>query len=175
MTLVRSNRREPRIVFSARPSVATFPVLPAFEEFENRMNRFIERAFADSFGAPAASQATDWVPPMSIVETDKEFTISAELPGLDQKDVDVSVEDGLLTIKGEKIQEREEKKEPDEEQKKVYLYERSYGSFCRSFALPPTVDAARVDAVFKKGVLKVHLPKSAEAKPNGRKIEIKSV
>jgi HSP20 family protein len=101
--------------------------------------------------------------------------VTAELPGLDQKDVDVSVEDGLLTIKGEKIQEREEKKERDEEQKKVYLYERSYGSFYRSFALPPAVDAAKVNAVCAKGVLKVHLPKSAEAKPNGRKIEIKSV
>jgi HSP20 family protein len=154
-------------------------VLPAFEEFENRMNRFIEHAFsdsfADSFGAPAAPQVIDWVPPMSIVETDKEFTLTAELPGLDQKDVDVSVEDGLVTIKGEKIQEREEKKEPDEGQKKVYLYERSYGSFYRSFALPPTVDAAKVNAVFAKGVLKVHLPKSAEVKPNGRKIEVKSV
>jgi HSP20 family protein len=143
------------------------------------MNRFIERAFsdsfADSFGAPAAPHAIDWVPPMSIVETDKEFMVTAELPGLDQKDVDVSVEDGLLTIKGEKIQEREEKKEPDEEQKKVYLYERTYGSFYRSFALPPTVDAAKVNAVFAKGVLKVHLPKSAEMKPNGRKIEVKSL
>jgi HSP20 family protein len=166
-------------MFSARPSAATFPAMPAFEEFENRMNRFIERAFADSFAdsfaAPAVQQAIDWIPPMSIVETDKEFTLTAELPGLDQKDVDVSVEDGLVTIKGEKIQEREEKKEPDDAQKKVYLYERSYGSFYRSFALPPTVDAAKVHAVFAKGILKVHLPKSAEAKPNGRKIEVKSV
>jgi HSP20 family protein len=110
-----------------------------------------------------------WVPAIDIVESAKEFTLTAELPGIDQKDIDVSVEDGMLTIRGEKTEEKKE-----EEDKKVYLYERTYGSFQRSFALPPMVDGANVAAEFEKGVLKIHLPKSADAKPKGKKVEIKS-
>jgi HSP20 family protein len=89
---------------------------------------------------------------------------------MELKDIDVAVEEGVLTIRGEKVEEHKE-----EEDKKVYLYERSYGSFERSFKLPPGVDPAKVNAEFSKGVLKVHLPKDGEAKPKGRKIEIKTV
>ena len=131
------------------------------------MNRFIERVFNDPF-ATSLAEPIGWVPAMDIVETPKEFTLTAELPGLDEKNVDVSIEDGVMTISGEKIEERKE-----EEDKKVYLYERSYGSFHRSFALPTAVDSANIAAEFSKGVLKVHLPKNGEAKPKGRKVEIK--
>jgi HSP20 family protein len=86
---------------------------------------------------------------------------------MDQKDVDVSVENGVLTIRGEKTDEREK------EDKKTYLYERSYGAFQRSFMLPTTVETDKIAAEFEKGVLKVHLPKDGEAKPKGRKIEIR--
>ena len=96
-----------------------------------------------------------WVPAIDIVESAKEFLLTAELPGMDQKDIDVSVEDGMLTIRGEKTEERKE----GEDDKKVYLYERTYGSFQRSFALPPLVDGANVAAEFEKGVLKIQLPK----------------
>jgi HSP20 family protein len=89
---------------------------------------------------------------------------------MELKDITVNVEDGVLTISGEKIEEKKE-----EEDKKVYLYERCYGSFQRTFSLPTGVDASKVNAEFSKGVLRVHIPKNAEVKPAGRKVEIKSV
>jgi HSP20 family protein len=172
MPLVRFTRRQPRTALPPFPSAGTFPALPAFDDLDSRMNKLIERVFTDPF-AVALPEAIGWVPAMDIVEKEKEFLLTAELPGLDEKNVDVSVEEGLLTIKGEKTEEKEEKKEREEE-KKFYLYERSYGSFSRSFALPPNVDATKIDAEFKKGLLKVHLPKMAEPKSNGRKVDIKT-
>jgi HSP20 family protein len=136
------------------------------------MNKLIERVFTEPLSL-TLPESIGWVPAMDIVEGEKEFTLTAELPGLDEKNVDVSVEDGLLTIKGEKTEEKEEKKESAAD-KKFYLYERSYGTFSRSFALPPSVDPTKVEAEFKKGVLTVHLPKNAETKTNGRKVEIKT-
>ncbi len=97
-----------------------------------------------------------------------ELLLTAELPGIDRKDIDISVDDGVLTLRGEKI---EEKKEADEE-KKYHLFERNYGTFQRSFTLPTGVDPNKISAEFDKGVLKVHLPKTAEAKVKGRKIEV---
>jgi HSP20 family protein len=133
------------------------------------MSRFIERALSEPFSATFA-EPVGWAPAVDIVETPKEFTLTAELPGMDLKDVTLSVEDGVLTLRGEKVEERKE-----EENKKVYLYERTYGAFQRSFALPAGVDSSKVSAEFQKGVLKVHIPKDGEAVPKGRTIEIKSV
>ncbi|HWA88745.1 MAG TPA: Hsp20/alpha crystallin family protein [Rhizomicrobium sp.] len=104
---------------------------------------------------------------MDIDETDAAYTVSAELPGLAEKDVNVSVKGGALVIEGEKRQEKEEKG------KDSYLSERSYGAFKRSFTLPDDVDAAKVNAAFAKGVLTVTLPKTAAAQ-TARKIEIKA-
>ena len=163
MPLVKSSRRPARIAFPGFGSPNAFPTL---DDFETRMNRFMERALSDPFGV-AFTEPIGWMPAMDIVETAKELTVTAELPGMDQKDVDVSVEHGVLTIRGEKTDEREH------EDKKTYLYERNYGAFQRSFMLPTTVAADKVAAEFDKGVLKVHLPKDGEAKPKGRKIEIK--
>jgi len=107
-------------------------------------------------------------PKVDVAETDKSYEISAELPGLDEKDVDVTLSDGVLTIRGEKKTEAEEKK------KDYYRVERSYGSFQRSFALPDSIDEGRIAATFEKGVLKLVLPKTAEAQKKQRKIEIKA-
>lgn len=166
MALVRFTRRPSRISF---PTFGTTTALPTIEDVENRVNRFIERALGEPFGAAFLPETIAWAPAMEIVETPAEFTLSAELPGIDQKDVDISVDDGVLTIRGEKSEERKE-----EEDKKFYLYERTYGSFQRSFSLPPTVDSSKIAGDFEKGVLKVHMPKGMEAKPKGRKIEVKS-
>jgi HSP20 family protein len=166
MALVRFTRRQPRINF---PGFGATTAFPSFDDVENRMSRFIERALNEPFGNSLIAEPMAWVPAIDIVESAKEFTLTAELPGIDQKDIDVSVEDGMLTIRGEKTEEKKE-----EEDKKVYLYERTYGSFQRSFALPPMVDGANVAAEFEKGVLKIHLPKSLDAKPKGKKVEIKS-
>lgn len=145
-------------------------MFPGIEDAEKRLNRFFERALADPFDAfGAAPEAIGWLPPMEIVENEKELTLTAELPGMEEKDVDVAIEDGILTVRGEKTEERKE-----EEGKKVYLYERNYGAFERSFALPSTVDPGKVTAEFNKGVLKVHLLKDAMSKPKGRKVEIKT-
>jgi HSP20 family protein len=169
MALVRLQRRAPRSLFPGFAASTAFPSLPSFEDVENRMSRFIERALNEPFSATFA-EPIGWAPAIDLVETPKEFTLTAELPGMDLKDVDVSVEDGVMTLRGEKMEERKE-----EDDRKVYLYERSYGAFQRSFALPAGVDASKVSAEFQKGVLKVHIPKDGEAVPKGRKIEIKSV
>jgi HSP20 family protein len=116
--------------------------------------------------APAALGGS--APAVDVVEKENEYAISAELPGLDEKDVEVTVADGVLTLKGEKKEEREEKT------KDYYLSERSFGSFRRSFRLPDDVDVAKIDASFRKGVLRLTLPKSAAAKPKSQKIAIKA-
>jgi HSP20 family protein len=106
------------------------------------------------------------MPKVETAEDDKQFEISVELPGVDEKDVSVSVDRGVLSIKGEKKAEREEKK------KNYHLTERSYGSFERSFHLPDDIDQQKIAADFDNGVLKVVVPKSAVSKPSERKIAI---
>ena len=168
MALVRFTRRQPRISF---PGFSGASTLPTFDDVENRMNRFFDRALTDPFSMESFPQPIGWVPATEIVESAEELTLTAELPGMDQKNIDVSIEDGVLTLRGEKVEEKKES-EPD---KKFYLFERNYGSFERSFALPSVIDTNKITAAFDKGVLKIHLPKSVEAKAKGRKVEVKSV
>ena len=105
---------------------------------------------------------------MDIAETDRAFEVTAELPGIDEKDVDISVADGVLTIRGEKKAESEEKA------KNYHRIERAYGSFQRSLALPPTIDEDAIEATFRNGVLKLLLPKTAKALEKAKKIPVKS-
>lgn len=109
----------------------------------------------------------DIAPEMDVKETEAGIEISAELPGLDEKDVSVTVRDGVLSIAGEKRAERKEEKAD------YHLSERSYGSFTRSFRLPESVDDEHIAADFSKGVLIVSVPKKAEAVREEKKIEIK--
>jgi HSP20 family protein len=101
-----------------------------------------------------------------VRETDTELVVEAELPGMDEKDVSVTLNNGVLTLKGEKKSEREEKKD------NCHLMERSYGSFQRSFQVADTIDADKVKAAFEKGVLKVTLPKRPEAVKAEKRIPI---
>jgi HSP20 family protein len=119
---------------------------------------------------PMWSNVTSWstMPAVDVVEKDKAYEITAELPGIDEKNVELTVSGGMLSIKGEKSEEKEEK------QKGYYLSERQYGSFQRSFALPEDVEADKIDASFKNGVLTVSLPKKAEAVKPEKKISIKA-
>jgi len=103
---------------------------------------------------------------VDVSETDKAYTVTAELPGVAEKDIEVNVQDGVLTIKGEKQEQKEEKS------KNRYLSERSYGSFQRMFGLPKGTDESKVEASFQNGVLTVSIPKAAET-PR-RKIEVKA-
>lgn len=106
------------------------------------------------------------MPAVDMVDEKDEIVVKADLPGLDQKDIEVTVQDGTLTIRGERKEEKEEKKED------YYYAERTYGAFMRSLPLPKGVDADKVKATFKKGVLEVHLPKAKEA--SGKTVEVKA-
>jgi HSP20 family protein len=108
------------------------------------------------------------MPAVDVAETDKAYEITAELPGMEDKNVEVRLANGVLSIKGEKQEEKEQK------DKNYYRRERSFGSFERSFQVPDDVDADKIEASFKNGVLSVILPKSAEAQQQAKKIEVKT-
>ena len=110
--------------------------------------------------------SADWAPLVDIAEDEKEYVIKAELPEVTKDDVKVSLQEGVLTITGERKFEKEEKG------KKYHRVERAYGSFARSFSLPEDADATKVQAEFKDGVLKVHLPKSEKAKPKSVEVKV---
>jgi HSP20 family protein len=110
--------------------------------------------------------SAEWLPPVDITEDSKEYTVKAELPGLSKENVKVAVEDGVLSISGERKEEKEEK------DKKYHRVERSYGSFRRSFTLPEGTSGEKVTAEFKDGILKVHLPKDETAKPKPVDVKI---
>jgi HSP20 family protein len=116
------------------------------------------------------ARETDWPVNLAvdISERDKEYEISAELPGLAEKDIEVKMSNGVLTIKGEKKEEKEER------EKDYYLSERRFGSFARSFGVPEGVDVSKIDATFANGVLRVKLPKTAEAQKAETKISVKA-
>ncbi len=107
-------------------------------------------------------------PMVDIVEREKDYQLTAELPGMEEKDIELKITKDVVTIKGEKKEEKEEKK------KDYYLSERRYGAFQRSFVLPDGVDADKIEASFNKGVLTVTLPKKPEAIKAERKVEIKA-
>ena len=134
------------------------------------LRRDMERLFEDfarDFGwGPPALAGAGTAPRVDVSETESEIKLQAELPGVDEKDVEGLREDGRLTVKGEKKQEKEETK-PDS-----YLHERSYGSFARTIALPFEADPDKVKASFAKGVLTVTVPKPPEAKATQKKIPI---
>ena len=127
----------------------------------------ISRVFDDFFAiTPSTLFETDWVPTVDVEEDDKAVHVKAEIPGIEEKDLNVTLEDNILTISGEK---NEEKKE--ENKKKNYIFsERKFGSFSRSITLPDGVKGEKIKANFKKGVLKVEIPKDDTKKP--KKISI---
>jgi HSP20 family protein len=107
-------------------------------------------------------------PAVDVAEREKEYEITAELPGMDEKDIEIKLANDMLTIKGEKKEEKEER------QKDYHLTERRYGSFMRSFKVPPGVDTGKIEAAFAKGVLTVKLPKTAEAQKSEKTISVKA-
>ena len=133
------------------------PFIPAnaFGAFEDTLNRF--------FATPANSRP--WTPPVDILETEQELILKADVPDMTEKDIAITIENGTLTIKGErKFQKKDEKSG-------YHRIERGFGAFARSFTLPETVEAEKVSATYKNGVLTVALPKKEVAKP--RSIEVK--
>lgn len=110
--------------------------------------------------------AADWSPRVDIAETDEAFVVKAELPEVSKDDVHVTVDNGMLTLQGERKQEKEEKG------KRFHRIKRSYGSFARSFTLPDNVDATKVTASFKDGMLNIQLPKTGEAKSKALEVKV---
>jgi len=135
------------------------------EEVSNRLNRVFGRPLARMEPNEMMTMA-DWTPSADISETDTAYLIKAEIPGVNKEDVKVTIENGMLTIQGERKMEKEEK------DKKFHRIERSYGSFMRSFRVPDDADESAVKAEFKDGVLNVTLTKSAKAKPKAINVSV---
>ncbi|HWP42911.1 MAG TPA: Hsp20/alpha crystallin family protein [Blastocatellia bacterium] len=138
-----------------------------FRSLQQRMNRLFEETFGPlAIPGEETLSMTAWTPRCDVFETDNEIVIKAELPGVKKQDVKVNIENNMLTIQGERKFEEETKKE------NYYRIERSYGQFMRSFMLPPYVDAGKISAEFKDGVLRVSLPKLEEAKPKAIEVKV---
>jgi HSP20 family protein len=135
------------------------------EDMSERLNRVFSRPTLRNTGKENLTVA-DWMPTVDISETESEYLIKAELPEVKKEDVKVTVENGVLTLQGERRQEKEEKG------KRFHRVERSYGSFVRSFTLPESVDEGGVKAEYKDGVLALHLPKSEKVKPKAIDVKV---
>lgn len=135
------------------------------EDMSERLNRVFSRPSLRNSGKENLTVA-DWMPTVDISETEGEYLIKAELPEVRKEDVKVTVENGVLTLQGERRQEKEEKG------KRFHRVERSYGSFVRSFTLPESVEESSVKAEYKDGVLNLHLPKSEKVKPKAIDVKV---
>ena len=136
------------------------------EEVSDRLNRVFARPGARTSNGKETMIVADWTPSVDISETENEYQIKAEIPDVKKEDVKVTLEDGVLTIQGQRKQETEEKG------KKFHRIERSYGSFVRTFSLPDVIEEDKVKAEFKDGVLNLHLPKSEKAKPKAIEVKV---
>lgn len=140
--------------------------LKDMREMQNRFaNLFNRMPLKGEMGKEETMGVSEWMPAVDIVEDDKEYLIKAELPEVRREDVKVTVQDGVLALAGERKFEKEEKG------RKFHRVERAFGSFNRTFELPSDASAGKITAEFKDGLLKVHLPKSEEAKP--RSVDVK--
>jgi HSP20 family protein len=131
------------------------------QEIEDTFDRFLR-------GWPLlrGTETAGWTPAVDVLDRKEEVVLRADLPGMTEKDVEITLQDGTLTIRGERKEEKEEKEE------NYYCCERSYGSFFRSLTVPAGINADNINATFKNGVLEVHLPKTKES--TGRKIDVKA-
>ena len=137
------------------------------EEMEKRLSSVFGPAPARAGGdKEEAIAVAEWSPLVDITEDEKEYVVKAEIPEMKKEDIKINVHDDVLTVSGERKYEKEEKG------KKYHRVERAYGSFMRSFTLPEDADGTKVNAEYKDGVLKVHLPKSEKAKPKAIEVKI---
>jgi HSP20 family protein len=145
----------------------TFPFFREMEAMSDRLNRFLNVTPRGNGGTESLI-VTDWAPVVDIQETETEFLVKAELPEVSKEDVKVTVENGVLAIQGERKQEKEEKG------KKFHRIERSYGTFLRTFVVPPNAEESKVAADFKDGILRVHLPKAEKPRPKAIEVKVAS-
>lgn len=142
----------------------------SLQSLQRQVNKLFDDFFRGFDLRPFApmERVGEFTPRIDVKETDKAFVVTAELPGMDEKDVEVMLSSDSLTLKGEKKQEKEEKGE------NFYRMERSYGSFHRVIPLPDGVDTSKVDASVSKGILTVNLPKTAKAREKAKKVTVKT-
>ena len=143
----------------------TFLARRDFSALQDRINRM----FRESFNPESPEEAlttSNFAPPVDVYEDEHNITLKIEVPGIDEKDINVSIENNMLTVRGERRFEKDEKEE------NFHRVERMYGSFTRSFTLPNTVDPEQVSAHYEKGLLKIRLAKKAEAKPKQIKVNV---
>jgi HSP20 family protein len=129
------------------------------DSLQSDMNRLFDSFFGTG-RAPNGAGARRWIPAMDLVETDDHLVLRADLPGIDEKDVDIEIKDGVLTVSGERKTEHESKEEG------YYRVERAFGHFSRSLSLPDGIDSEKVTANFDRGVLEVKIPKPEQTKPH---------
>jgi HSP20 family protein len=136
------------------------------EDVSDRLNQMFQRSTPARTNGKETMVVADWVPSVDVSETEGEYQIKAEIPDVKKEDVKVTLEDGVLTIQGERKQEKEVKG------KRYHRVERSYGRFVRSFTLPDVIDEEKVKAEFKDGILNLALPKSEKAKPKAIEVTV---
>lgn len=136
------------------------------DDVQNRLGSFFGGAFPRFGNGNGGLKLADWSPQVDITEDDNEYLIKADLPEMKKDEIKVNVENGVLSVSGERKTEKEEKN------KKFHRIERSYGTFERSFTVPDDADGAKVAAEFKDGVLRVHLPKNPVAKPKAIEVKV---
>ena len=159
MTLIKWN--------PVRDVTAWHPVSDLASEFMN-MQREIDRMFDRFSGGTLDDGITStWLPAVDIIENENDYLVKVELPGVDKNGVKITINDDVLTIRGEKKQEREKKDD------NYHRVERSYGSFQRSFTLPSSVQSEKIEASYDNGILTVMLPKAEEAKPKEIEVKVK--
>jgi HSP20 family protein len=138
-----------------------------FSTLQDRLNRLFRESYGPE-GREESLTTSTFAPPVDVYEDEHNVSLKIEVPGIDEKDIDVRIENNVLTVHGERKFEKEEKEE------NFRRVERRYGSFTRTFTLPSTVDAEKVSANYDKGILKIELPKKAEAKPKQIKVNVGS-
>jgi HSP20 family protein len=144
-------------------SITRWDPFRGLSSLQDEVNRLFDSTFKSNSNS---SVLTAWAPAVDIYETENELVVKADLPDLSEKDIDVRVENNMLTIRGERKYDQTVKEE------KYLRVERSYGAFSRSFSLPNTVNTDAIQASYKDGVLKVELPKRAESKPKQVKVNV---
>ncbi|HEX6051305.1 MAG TPA: Hsp20/alpha crystallin family protein [Gemmatimonadaceae bacterium] len=152
------------------PFTPRFLPSPFFAPFGD-LGDFTARAqqlFDEAFGKDFTTSLQEWTPAVNVAETKDEFTVTAELPGMTLENISVDFTEGMLTIRGEKVDERTEK----ENDKTYYMWERRFGTFQRTLPFPGGIDDKKIAAEFKDGVLTVHLPKTEAVKPKRQTIPI---
>ncbi|MBU6390947.1 MAG: Hsp20/alpha crystallin family protein [Planctomycetota bacterium] len=146
--------------------ITKWTLLPTISSLQSEMNRMMDRFFRGGDLSELGTEIGAWIPPIDLSETAEKITVKAEIPGIDPKEVDISIQGDTLLIKGEKKEEKEEKG------KNYYRMERRYGGFSRSIDLPSSVDTNKVTAEYKNGVLEITLQKKEAVKPKQISVKV---